>query len=186
MGYDMYIEAPTEALLAKKEPGQAAYNAFLEAERTGAANKGELRQAWTKLYGEADYDPTYFRLNIFGMGRYRGYMDKLGMLDTVTTHPAWPKWEGDWPEEGSTAYAEREAELERIVSTAAESPIGLPEFKFGSNDGWLVTPDEIRAALASYDESRAREVVGPDEIDYWSQWIAFLNRAAQNGGFRVR
>ena len=89
---------------------------------------------------------------------------------------------------------------------------GIPGFKLNANDGHVVTPREIRAALATYDALLNTEecldiVVGPrgapvrvplavarvfiaEEyeaawlFEHWTTWIAFLRRA-EHAGFNV-
>ncbi|GHO60047.1 hypothetical protein KSB_85220 [Ktedonobacter robiniae] len=72
----------------------------------------------------------------------------------------------------------------RITDVQAEIPTGIPAYKFGSNDGWLVTPDELSAALAAYDACIA-DGVEPPAFTWWGDWINYLRRAASHGGFRV-
>jgi hypothetical protein len=44
-----------------------------------------------------------------------------------------------------------------VLEWQAEQPAGIPEFKIGgSSDGWLVTPAEIRAALAALEAHPSR------------------------------
>jgi hypothetical protein len=113
-----------------------------------------------------DDEPGYFRLNIFGMSRYRDYMDELGMLDWQTSAP----------------------DGEGYEDFALDEPTGIPGYKFCSNDGWLVTPAEIRVALALAESSgkaaKLRKQLGED-ADYWAAWIKYLQRAEQAEGFRV-
>lgn len=149
MGYDMYIEnLPEELALAKVE--HEAYWANYE------ANKDK----------PIPPDPGYFRLNIFGMGTYRQFMEQFGML---ATHYDF-KW-GD-------------ADVDAAI--AGEEP-GIPIHKLGSNDGWLVRPEEITSALVPYDhlDRRSISLVVGDHLDYWDKWIEFLRLAASCGGFRV-
>ncbi|MXM66103.1 hypothetical protein GR925_22290 [Streptomyces sp. HUCO-GS316] len=85
----------------------------------------------------------------------------------------------------AVAYVEqREAHL----AWHPKPPFGIALHKLGSNDGWLVTPEEITAALESYRTHSGDEVkviVGDKELDYWLKWIAYLERAQRHGGFRV-
>lgn len=135
MGYDMYIEAPSEALAARGD------------------------------------DATYFRLNIFGMSHYRGYMGQLEMLDLESPSPESGDQQQDWDD--------------AVAAQALDDPTGIPVYKLCSNDGWLVTPAECVAALQRYQEADTDAVIEPDDKSYWAQWIAFINRASNNGGFRV-
>jgi hypothetical protein len=72
-----------------------------------------------------------------------------------------------------------------------DEPEGIPVYKLGSNDGWLVTPDEIRAAFKNkdIDELRlAKEQADYEKDDDESYWLAFLiwmYESIDEGGFRV-
>lgn len=110
----------------------------------------------------------YFRLNIHGMSRYRQAMAAMRMLDT------------------------RRAPAGCTTEWTPDKPTGIPVDKLCSNDGWLVTPAEIRAALASYgtldprDEAHILDECQVADPEYWGRWIDYLRRAADRGGFRVR
>jgi hypothetical protein len=117
----------------------------------------------------------YFRLNISGMSLFRGIMNRLGMVD--------------WGAEASA-----------LGTDVNFSDKGISGYKLCSNDGWLVTPEELHNALSVY-QSRAAdraevmhqtfqlEFYTPEDSKwlsgYWRQWIAFLKRAEKHGGFRV-
>lgn len=121
-------------------------------------------------------DENYFRLNIWGMARFGGAMSALGMID----ENAIPRV--DFPQNDDPAA------LERCLAQREATPAGLPAYKFSSNDGWLVLPEEIRPALDLYHalvEPEKRVAAAGVELDYWRDWIAFLDRAAAHGGFRV-
>lgn len=155
---------------------------------------------------------SYFRLNIHGMGAYRTIMHELGMLATdyqTATFPELPEgvtWEDiEAAEEDANpsaadglpikaAAAVFVKELDAHLSWHPEHTPGIAVHKLGSNDGWLVTPQEIEAALAAYrthsaDEVKSRlasELGGEgDTTSYWIEWIAFLERAKARDGFKV-
>jgi hypothetical protein len=78
--------------------------------------------------------------------------------------------------------------LSGFLARGDTTPAGLPAYKLSSNDGWLVLPEEIRPALDLYralTEPEKRVAAAGVELDYWREWIAFLDRAAAHGGFRV-
>lgn len=154
---------------------------------------------------------SYFRLNIHGMGRYLGIMDALNMLQPTRREdrPEWP----DAPERDSF-YNELEALEEGGPDAEASAPadvvafhkahqevltwhpeivLGMAEHKFGSNDDWRVTPEEIKAALETYHDTSAERIQAVlaaaglgDDADYWLRWIGFLMLGAEHGGIRVR
>lgn len=150
-----------------------------------------------------DRDTSYFRLNIWGMSRFREFMDQLGMLATDYAHQPWPEKPDsiDWDDVSAVRYPEDDDQLPVKPDAVAfaktidahlawhpDPPFGVAVHKFGSNDGWLVTPQEIAAALESYRTHSGDEVkalVGSDGIDHWLKWIAYLDRAQRCGGFRV-
>jgi hypothetical protein len=121
-------------------------------------------------------DENYFRLNIWGMSRFGGVMAALGMIDENA------RMRVDFPQVDDPAV------LERCLAQRETTPAGLPAYKLSSNDGWLVLPEEIRPALDLYralTEPEKRVAAAGVELDYWREWIAFLDRAAAHGGFRV-
>ena len=151
-----------------------------------------------------DHDSTYFRLNIWSMGRFRQFMAQLGMVATDYEVPRWPEKPDtiDWDDVSAVRYPDDyegnqpvKPEAVTFAKTIDEhlawhpaASFGIALHKFGSNDGWLVTPEEIRAALESYrthsgDEVKA--IVGADGLDRWLKWIAYLERAQRHSGFRV-
>lgn len=153
-------------------------------------------------------DAAYFRLNVWGMSRMVDDMITLGML--ALNYPGYP----DWPEYDE-AYEERldelgelsDAELAALPDEPAKafeiaqrevkawSPPdepGIPAHKFGSNDGWLVTPLDIRGALEALKRADAdlvakvrAEWTDEDGGNNFDRWIEYLQRAQQHGGFRV-
>ncbi|MFD1656964.1 hypothetical protein ACFSL4_01620 [Streptomyces caeni] len=165
MGYDMYIENTPE--------GEAA----------------------------PDGDTSYFRLNIWGMSRYREIMHQLGMVAVDYQQPNFPELPDgiDWEDVSAVRYPEGQQPVKPEAVTFAKTidehlawhpdpPFGIALHKFGSNDGWLVTPQEIAAALEAYRTHSGDEVkviVGAEGLDYWLKWIAYLERAQHRGGFRV-
>lgn len=114
-------------------------------------------------------DLTYFRLNIWGMGKYAQLMSVAGMLTESKENPwLWPRCEQfDITEDEWYAFEEDggdEAGLspETIVKcekfqdannehrrTHGATP-GIPGHKFGSNDGWVVTSEECAQARAQF------------------------------------
>lgn len=143
-------------------------------------------------------DPDY-RFNASSMGPAKAAMDRLGMLSRDHQAP-WPR-----PEEFGLTLAEIYAaqapdasempESVRAYLAAgraaieweAEQPTGIPAYKIGhGNDGWLVTPAEIRAALTTLEAQPESAKAGTmAEHPRWDEWIDYLRRAAAHGGFRV-
>lgn len=121
---------------------------------------------------------SYFRLNIWGMGRYRGLMETLGMAFEDDPCPPFPKieehgtnWDdveaADYPEEFAgyewtderlrAALTYREAVNCVLAFHGKADTPGIPLHKFGSNDGWIVLPVECEAAVRTWREFTALE-----------------------------
>ncbi|TNY36387.1 hypothetical protein [Thermomonospora catenispora] len=180
----------TERYRAAQEKVDAAYAALREAER------------------------SHFRLNVRGMERYRKAMAALGMA-FESDPPDWPGPEefgltreqvqaagspGDHPglgltEEQKARAAEHRAAVERVLAWHGETDApGIPLHKFSSNDGWLVLPDECRAAVKAWEEyvaDKGEETAmtfvaeHTGDPDHWLAWIDYLRVAVERGGFRV-
>lgn len=89
------------------------------------------------------------------------------------------------------AYHDQANALRRDHFGAAD---GIPVHKFGSNDGWIVTPNECLQALAIWHATPqsarddAFESAGMADADWeriWKNWLAFLELAAYCDGFEV-
>lgn len=87
------------------------------------------------------------------------------------------------------------AEAEEAIKESELDPAeGIPAYKLGSNDGWLVTPGEIATALALFEASAAADPASatvPEGVDpetsslaYFLEFVEFL-RHSQAEGFRV-
>lgn len=192
MGYDMYIEnGPDEAeRAAVEEAGQR-----LERARTSGTGLREAYQALTVA------NHSYYRLNIWGMGTARDLMGAFGML-TFEEPPEFPASESEGYTEAADALrgapddeaartaldsiAARLRAAEEAACTADPGGPGIPYYKLTSNDGWLVTPREIAAALKAYESTSTtdREDAGL-AFEPWPSWIQYLTEARHRGGFRV-
>jgi len=135
-------------------------------------------------------DEGYFRLNIWGMSQYREAMFLIGMLDTSPEpDTGWPKDPPgiDWDEfyEDRNSYPEYREALEAFLS-AKGSGTGIGAWKFTSNDGWIVTPEECVEALDSYAGAMFPDPFDDDAAnEYWHKWIKYLTDAIGRDGFRV-
>lgn len=214
MGYDMYWKNPeageAEAVEAARE---AFYAAARDRDALPEEEKGTFNRPRAEELGDWDaheaYDgrsdryqeaqdkvhaafeamhaaeASYFRLNIFGMARYREAMHQLGMVFDAGGHPPFPDaedygltWEEYYefqdpseskPGEVSTltqdkreAAAKLTAEADRVRAWHGPEIPGIPAHKFGSNDGWHVLPAECKAALDIY--QRQLEQLGEDGV----------------------
>lgn len=140
-------------------------------------------------------DGNYFGLTNSGMGRYLDAMYDLQMLhdsDSPMKKGDWPKWDETLDEEEAELKYAIELEHKTIrhgINGNGEKTI--PTHKFGSNDRWIITPDEIEAALEEYEkytEEQVNQIVAWSKInprDNWYVWIEFLRKAKNHAGFRV-
>jgi len=165
---------------------------------------------------------SYFRLNIWGMGQVREAMLLLGMAYESESRSEWPDYPSGvagqvcealsedadpaeylakyYPEVGSFTEADLDtAKLYRLASEEIrrEHPEGgsvIPVHKFGSNDGWIVTPAECLEALSVWyahtpgerdDALTEAKIEGADWMTLWERWLRFLELAAHCDGFEV-
>ncbi|WNT44968.1 hypothetical protein SEA_ABBYDAISY_75 [Arthrobacter phage AbbyDaisy] len=206
MGYDMRIKGdlpePDADQLAKldkanKEAGSEASRVRASLVESGTKNWWDTPEylkasdAYENTFSAymAVKDPGYFRLNGHGMWRYLEVMLALGMAHDHASP------EIDWAslpdyDDGEDAYYEASDKLTGIHP--GDDPT-IPTFKFSSNDGWYVSPDECRASVSAWD-ARQTEGLPADLADdlrsitdtsYWGKWINYLRLAADNQGFRV-
>lgn len=185
MGYDMYWQKKDPEDVAAYEAAYGVFQAACRARDLHGRGSAEAELAQKKV--DETYDALgraeryYFRLNIWGMERCRQLMSEAGMLCTPE-RPTSEDWQSipDYDEDdsdGGAAY--REANDKLCREHRGECP-GIPIHKFGSNDGWWVTPAEIRAALAN-----AEGYAAPVEVEWWGDWIEYLKGAIDHDGFRV-
>lgn len=245
MGYDMHWrkkdigeEADVAAARAVWEEAIAARNALPKSEQ-GTFNRAKaeasggdwdahgVRDGRTARYiaaqdavmaASADMsaaEVSYFRLNVWGMGRACDLMAELGMTFADDPHPPWPRAENfgvtddqaeavRYPEYGGDVPltdADRQAvgrylaEHDRVLAWHGRTDTpGIPDHKFGSNDGWIVLPAECEAALRIY--AAQLEELGQDAMHnlidnrfgsrgHWGQWLAYMNGAITHDGFEV-
>ena len=171
--------------------------------------------------------PDVYDLSIQGMGAIKTAMSVADLLDEATAAPELPRWEdfglsverweelsdywvyGSKPGQPTLAEALKPHERPAVAEylTRFEAATGQPAppgkalgYKFRTNDGWLVTPDECRviadgleAALA---KRRAKLVRGlqargysdhskESVADLLSPWAKYNRIAADHGGYRI-
>ncbi len=164
--------------------------------------------------------PGHYRTGGAGIDMLADLMDAAGVLDRdcqqPPPHPDWPPFgraqdraneiirlleDGLQPVVPPTA-----AELEQCrqfkaafdAMTRSRSPLAgkVPGYKFGSNSGWLVVPEEcalIAAALerllADLPEDLAERVGWEDSedslIEWIEDWMDYNRVAASHGGYTV-
>lgn len=204
MGYDMRIRGDVPAAPQHDidqaedayDAARAAVNARYQAgefkDNMDAFFEAELvpEQLWSAYYRLKD--PGYFRLNIGGMARYADAMHELGMAHESTSGLDWsesPEFPEDYDDNQASAQAYDQAMDKFTGAHGSPADPTIPLHKFSTNDGWFVTPEEIRAALDEYDTRCSEELSETTrnliETDYWGEFIAWLRLAAQHDGFRV-
>lgn len=223
MGYDMYWEQQPEEMVADYAVKQQEFDDAVK-KRDAAYPRGgphghadieaspEQKAVHEAYRAMLEAEGYYFRLNIWGMGIARTVMALRGMVHEYgyPDQAAWealPEYDESHPDDdGGPEYR---AARDALVGATVEHP-GIAIWKFGSNDGWLVTPIEIKSALALYKASCeasgddpvtwmpyvretgrwAEEVCAPDvegaqAVEWWQSWLLWLGGAAEHGGFRV-
>lgn len=165
-----------------------------------------------------DDDPEYFRMSMWGWLKALTAMYCLGMvnLEEVEDYLA-PVEPGSALGEVFELWTDRDRETQltrgqdtprpkptqrRCKEVAAEGGDGdsggvIPLHKLGTNDGLLVTREEIERTLASYDAkfpdraNQPRQLPVPhakgeiEIIEWWGEWVDWLRDAARHDGFRV-
>ena len=160
---------------------------------------GELerqrRAAW-KQYWHAD--GARYHLSNRQMSDAITVMEQAGMARQVPT-PLFPQ-----PASYGASSEEHDAYLDAIDRSEAIQPSPelaaylnardqhlaanydaqvIPRHKLWTNDGWLITPDELDAALplapANATDRRQRP------IPWWLQWLEYLDSGRGHGGIRV-
>ena len=121
---------------------------------------------------DATKDESYFRAAMGSMGRLREVMLARGMTGY----------------NGQPSIAEAKVDFHAFAANGGD--FNIPIMKLSSNDGWVVHPAEIRAALATNDVLRPitqEELGDPDwwDLERWERWLTFLRGAAEHGGFEV-
>ena len=133
-----------------------------------------------------------FRVNISGMESICDVMRDLGMTCRTPGPTAAEFAAAPWGDDSAEGVARRT----RVLSEHYGECPGIPSHKFTSNDGWVVLPAEIRPALEQYREAGgvvperwdavlAGSLAGTGGGSLWLDWVEFLVRAADSGGFTV-
>lgn len=206
-----------QAPLVKEEPNMWDYWWEKHEEEGGTDEWRALREQLREVMKEHNEveRQTYFRLNIWGMQVCRGAMWDRNMVTDDTPEDAfpqpesyglddWPDYEDEWPDDSKEAKFL--AKVEEHLAKSPEEP-GIPLYKLGSNDGWLVTEEDCAGALTKLrdwakgratnpnDDAEVEAIMveppiyqfddGPGPVEWWSEWVDFLRLAATHGGFKV-
>jgi hypothetical protein len=153
------------------------------------------RAAW-KQYWHAD--GARYHLSNRQVGDAITVMERSGMARRVPT-PAFPTPADhgassaeydDWldasdrgqPTQPSAELAGYLDALDRHQRANYDAHV-IPVHKLWTNDGWLLTPDELAAALPHAPASATDRRQRP--IPWWAQWLDYLDTARGHGGVRV-
>lgn len=111
--------------------------------------------------------------------------------------PSWQEWygpDGKYPaanltdEQWDQARDYVKALIRHLTLHDKDTP-GISAHKFGSNDGWIVTPAEIKYALNAWDnlggDRRAAILATYGNPVWFAEWIDWLRVAEQRSGFAV-
>jgi hypothetical protein len=183
-------ESATDAEIGRARGRVAVAQAAARRARTGPAHETAALAVQASMLELYRLRPHVYELTGGTMATAQGVMKVYGMLDPVARQPAFPTF----AEHGVTEWMVRaiskdgayRAEIEAyraayaaVLERQVDNPAGIPLYKLVSPSGWLVTPDEISAALGAYRS-------GLDEFPvtglwWWPAWIAFLERAEKTG-----
>jgi len=107
--------------------------------------------------GKADGHPEWYRMRGFAMAVMAAILEDLGVLvhQEAPALPIWPPHElsaerAEAVDGGADATPEERAAYDAWkrsfeAAAATRSTVGVPSFKFASNEGWIVQPEECRA-----------------------------------------
>lgn len=146
-------------------------------------------QQMNKATGEAEY----YRFNIWSMARVREVLCVLGVLDEEFPFPELPE---SYPLTDEAEDYLRELDDLRAMHAGNGK---VPYYKFCSNDGWIVTPEECEAlskAILSAGKEKIKSILeryvepdARDSLDEFAEYIVefgkYCERCASLGGFAV-
>ena len=128
---------------------------------------------------------TYLRRGGGTLGHLITGMVSAGMAYAAKSPPKFPDRPGkehfdNYYDPITEEGREYHRQFAHALRTTGDERPGIPIHKFSSNDGWWVTVHECRSALAMW------ELEGqPQGAGFRDDFIPFLIKAAENGGFRV-
>ncbi|MFE9881924.1 hypothetical protein [Streptomyces sp. NPDC005784] len=200
MAYAMHIACPPEGEDAAYEAASKVFDASVSARdalelppehQEHEAARARVSDAYDAMLAA---HASHFHLTTWAMSECRAIMDHFRMLSLEQPpDPAGSKASAEQTtqEQGRSGQPEPALRDHPCASPAPAPlpPSGIALYKLSGSHGWLVTPGEIRAALAAYEASRTADPALLSEIaaeaDWWPEWIDYLRRAADQGGFRV-
>ncbi|WP_406050982.1 hypothetical protein OG280_26370 [Streptomyces virginiae] len=142
-------------------------------------------------------DDNYFRLSWTQGHSVFDTMSHFGMV-VEREHPNYPLMPA-YGLEGSDFAPDAQLTPEKAVAIDAykaayiavrdeadDEPTAIRHYKLYYNDGCLVTPKELGAAIAAYESHPHWQMAElPVGDPLWPRWMTFLRRARDAGGLRV-
>jgi len=140
----------------------------------------------------------YFRANIWGMGELRHLMNRAGILDTTTAPPPWPEDGKDEELDDDERYEKWKKDTIPVRGYRSPDPGMVPIMKFGSNDAWIVTPEEARIIADGLEEylqvaktvpqypkdlkhGPKEEPIDDDTMAFFKEFVAYNRKCADLG-----
>lgn len=120
---------------------------------------------------------NYFRANIWGMGEIRQLLDKAGAL----SHEDSPRFPDDKDFKTDESYREACDAIRK--GEPPEHPQAVPLYKFCSNDGWVVWPNEalfIAQKLFNY-LLKNRKKFSEEDYNYYMKFVTYNSEQAEAG-----
>jgi hypothetical protein len=148
------------------------------------------------MYGVENNE--YFRANIWGMGFLRSVMRMAEALDEEVPSPEFPEIEKR-DDETEEQYEMRLQESQDEI-TSISPGVKPPFYKFCSNDGWFLTPEECRVIAdaidkyvdeheeytwSSWDGEVKTVKRGDDDDNFVREFSAYCRKMSESGGFKV-
>ena len=155
----------------------------------------KARKVTPKVHEHYAKDYSYFRLNIWGMGKYLDAMEMLGLVTEAVDveFPHLPESDDHFNDDGepltdeAREYEEKWAEIKKFKHPTSDLP---PVNKWMDNSGWHVTASQCQALADRWEKIKDtydREIlenIGIEE-DYWLEWMDFHARSAHTDGYLV-
>ncbi|MFE2346152.1 hypothetical protein [Kitasatospora cineracea] len=155
----------------------------------------------TQFFIETDhdaYEDDYFAQSAGGMAVLRTLLREFGMLTDAQEphHPRFsefgltpddfdgPMSDGKVKPEKAEAFAAGQQAARNRLEGYDPATTGIPYYKVAYNEGFLIAPAEIAAALAAYNSRPAEQRREAERSGSWAEWIAFLRQGA-SAGIRV-
>lgn len=203
-----FWDGRTEQYQELSDAADAAYKAWMDTEESyfrlnisGMSQYSSLMWRFGMEF-DAGREPAWPKRETFGVTdeMYESFTsDAIYTVEGKWIYPGDPEWH-DLTEDERERTERYVTARDAVLSWHGEGT-GIPGHKFGSNDGWIVTPEECRQAVEAWRETCREAGAGDEETGrkalldaldefsfssaYWLKWVAWIERAAEHGGFEV-